>query len=257
MVGQYDGKVALVTGGSSGIGRATALAFAREGARVVIADVDATGGAETVRMIEEAGREALFTQTDVSRAPEVEAMVGTAVETYGRLDCAFNNAGVGSGAPLHEYPEELWDRIIGINLKGVWLCLKYEIAHMRQHGGGAIVNTSSVLGLVGQGVVGTPGGSAYAASKHGVLGLTKSAALDYGPEGIRVNAVCPAITTTPPAERIFAENPGLEEQAVARVPLGRTGRPDDPAEAVVWLCSDAASFVTGHALAIDGGFVAG
>ncbi len=259
MAGQLGGKVALVTGGSSGIGRATALAFAREGTKVVIADVDVAGGSETVRMIEAAGGDAVFAKTDVSQAAEVAAMVTQAVETYGRLDCAFNNAGIGGGAPLHEYPEQHWDRVISINITGVWLCLKYELAHMRQQGSGVIVNTASILGVVGRGavLVNRGGSAAYAASKHAVVGLTKTAALEYAQEGIRVNAVCPAISRTPRAERLFVQDPGLEAQTLSRIPMGRIGAPEDTAEAVVWLCSDAASFITGHALVIDGGVVAG
>ena len=250
-------SAALVTGGGSGLGRATALAFARAGARVVVADVDTAGGAETVRRVEAAGGEALFVQTDVAQAPEVEALVHKTVAAYGRLDCAFNNAGVstpqaGGGGLIHEHPEETWDRVISINLKGVWLCLKYEISQMRRQGGGAIVNTASIYGLVGSG----RGGAAYAASKHGVVGLTKAAALENAQQGIRVNAVCPGFIETPMVEQIFAQRPEQEEQVIADHPLGRLGQPNEVAETVVWLCSPAASFVTGHALPVDGGYVA-
>ncbi|MAG35250.1 MAG: short chain dehydrogenase [Dehalococcoidia bacterium] len=257
MAGSLEGKVALVTGGGLGLGRATALAFVRAGARVVVADVDAEGGAETVRRVKAAGGEALFVRTDVSRAAEVEAMVDNTVASYGRLDCAFNNAGVsspqaGGGGPIHEHPEETWDRVISINLKGAWLCLKYEIGQMLQQGGGAIVNAASIYGLVGS----NRGSSAYTASKHGVVGLTKAAALENAQRGIRVNAVCPGFIHTRMTEQIFAQQPEREQEALAAHPMGRIGQPNEIAETVVWLCSDAASFVTGHALPVDGGYVA-
>ena len=246
------GKVALVTGGGSGIGRASALAFAREGARGVVADVVVEGGEETVGMIKKAGGEAIFVKADVAQAAEVEAMVNKAVETYGRLDCAYNNAGIaGTVVSTADYTEEDWDRVIAINLKGVWLCMKYEIPQMLKQGGGAIVNTSSTLGLVGMGST-----SAYAASKHGVAGLTKTAALEYAQKGIRVNAVCPGVISTPMVERIISDNPEFEAQVIGVEPVGRKGAPEEVAEAVVWLCSDAASFVTGHPMAVDGGWVA-
>lgn len=248
-----DGKVALVTGGSSGIGRASALAFARAGARVVVGDLDPAGGAATIRQIVDAGGEAIFVGADVSRANQVEGLIGRAVATYGRLDCAHNNAGIeGAVTSVIDYPEELWDRVISVNLKGVWLCLKYEIPPMLQQGSGAIVNTASVAGLVGS----YRGLSAYAASKHGVVGLTKTAALEYAPAGIRVNAVCPGIIRTPLAERAFGSGPDVEARLAAAYPAGRLGTPEEVAEAVVWLCSDMASFVTGHALPIDGGYLA-
>jgi NAD(P)-dependent dehydrogenase (short-subunit alcohol dehydrogenase family) len=254
MAGQLDGKVALVTGGSSGIGRATALAFAREGASVLVADVNVEGGEATARSIEEAGGRATFARADVAAATEVEALIGRAVKTYGRLDCAFNNAGVGGyveGASFHTYPEEAWDHVIGINLKAVWLCMKYEIAQMLTQGGGAIVNTASIWGLLGGG--GLP---AYVASKHGVVGLTRRAAIEYARQNIRVNAVCPGFIRTPMTEPRLAANPDLEAQWRQLEPVGRLGAPEEVAEAVVWLCSDAACFVTGHPMAIDGGFAA-
>ena len=254
MAGRVDGQVALVTGGASGIGRATALTFAREGAKLVIADMNAEGGQQTVHMIAENGGEATFVQVDVSKAVEVEAMLSKAVETYGRLDCAHNNAGIGSRprAPLHECAEETWDRVLAINLKSVWLCMKYEIIQMLKQGSGTIVNTASIMGLVGS----WSGTAAYNASKHGVVGLTKTAALEYATAGIRVNAVCPGYIQTPLIEDALTSNPALEAQIVARHPVGRMGKPEEIAEAVVWLCSDAASFVTGHTMTVDGGYVA-
>jgi len=243
-----QGMVAVVTGGASGIGRATALRFAEAGASVVIADVNDAGGDETVRLIHAArpDAQALFVHTDVSQAVQVEAMVAAAVSAYGRLDCAFNNAGISTRAPLHELSEEAWDRVLSIDLKGVWLCLKYEIAHMLRQGGGAIVNTSSVLGQVG----GDWGNSPYIAAKHGVIGLTQAAALEYGKQGIRVNAVCPGTIDTP-----FLSMGSAQSYAHFH-PIGRVGQPDEVAQAVVWLCSNAASFITGHALSVDGGWLA-
>jgi NAD(P)-dependent dehydrogenase (short-subunit alcohol dehydrogenase family) len=254
MAGRLEGKVALVTGGASGIGRATALTFVREGAKLVIADMNADGGQQTVHMIQENGGEATFVQVDVSSATAVEAMISTTVETYGRLDCAHNNAGIGSRPRvlLHELHEESWDRVLSINLKGVWLCMKYEITQMLKQGGGAIVNTASIMGLVGS----WSRSGAYNASKHGVVGLTKTAALEYAQSGIRVNAVCPGYIRTPLIEEALTSNPEMEAQIVARHPVGRMGNPEEIAEAVVWLCSDAASFVTGHTMTVDGGYVA-
>jgi len=254
MSGQLDGKVALVTGGASGIGRATALALAREGAKLIIADRNDEGGQQTVHMITEQGGDAAFVQVDVTQARQVEAMISTTVATYGRLDCAHNNAGIGARprALLHELPEESWDRVLSINLKGVWLCMKYEIMQMLKQGGGAIVNTASIMGLVGS----WSRSGAYNASKHGVVGLTKTAALEYATSGIRVNAVCPGYIRTPLIEEALTSNPEMEAQIVARHPIGRMGRPEEIADAVVWLCSDAASFVTGHTMTVDGGYVA-
>jgi 3-hydroxybutyrate dehydrogenase len=249
-----NGKVALVTGAASGIGRATALTFAREGAKLVIADMNEDGGQQTAHMITENGGEATFVHVDVSNATEVEAMISKAVETYGRLDCAHNNAGVTQRdyPPTGEYPEDDWNRVIAVNLTGVWICLKYELQQMAQQGGGAIVNTASAAGLIG-----LAGRAAYVASKHGVVGLTKTAALEYAKQGIRVNCVCPGYIRTPMVEYVIQhEGPQLEEQMAAREPIGRLGKPEEIAETVVWLCSDAASFVTGHAMAVDGGWVA-
>ncbi len=247
-----EGKVALVTGGSAGIGRATALAFAREGARVVIADVNIEGGKGTVDEILGRADVATFVPTDISNAGDVANLIKETLETYGRLDCAFNNAGIigTAAARSHEYPEDVWDRIIGVNLKGVWLCMKNEIPQMLEQGGGAIVNTSSIWG-----VVGAEGFSPYAASKHAVAGLTKAAALDYAKSGIRINAVNPGpIDTAMPRSVLSQEQ--IEGESIPKIPIGRIGEASEVAEAVVWLCSDAASYVVGHTLLVDGGFVA-
>ena len=247
-----DGKVALITGAASGIGRATALTFAREGARVVVSDVDASGAEETVSLIGEAGGESVFIHSDVSKAAHVEALVSRSVEVYGRLDAAHNNAGIeGIRVPTADFPEDEWDRVMSINLKGVWLCMKYEIQQMLAQGGGAIVNTSSIAGLIGM-----KGSTAYGAAKHGVVGLTRVAALEYAQSGIRVNAVCPGAVETPLARRLMGEDPEREAMYMAIHPVGRLGTPNEIAEAVAWLCSDAASFVTGLAMPVDGGVVA-
>ena len=249
---QFEGKASLVTGGASGIGQAAALAFAREGAKVIVADVLAEGGEETVGMIKEAGGQATFIKTDVSKAIEVERLIKKAVGTYGRIDFAFNNAGIeGVLALTADCTEENWDRTISINLKGIWLCMKYEIPEMLKQGGGAIVNNSSVAGLVG-----FQGFPAYCASKGGVVQLTRTAALEYAKAGIRVNVVCPGVIRTPMVERLLSGQPEAEAGFIAMEPIGRMGKPEEVAEAVVWLCSDAASFVTGYPLAVDGGLVA-
>jgi NAD(P)-dependent dehydrogenase (short-subunit alcohol dehydrogenase family) len=252
MAGRVEGKVALVTGGASGIGRATALTFAREGAKLVVADMNAEGGQQTVHMITENGGEAIFVKTDVSKTVAVQALISKVVETYGRLDCAHNNAGISSGvrALTADYPEERWQQVLAVNLTGVWLCMKYEIVQMLHHGGGAIVNTASIAGLVGG-----AGGAAYTASKHGVVGLTKTAALEYAQQGIRVNCICPGYIQTPMTASNLSD-PERQAQIIAREPIGRVGTPEEVAETVVWLCSDAASFVTGHAMTVDGGYVA-
>ena len=252
MPGKLEGKVALITGGSSGIGRAAAMAFARAGARVVLGNRRVPEGEETVKSVNDAGGEAILVKTDVTKAAEVEALVTAAVEAYGRLDCAFNNAGTtGAMARTAECTEENWDAIINLNLKGVWLCMKYEILQMLKQGGGAIVNNASVAAMVG-----LRGGPAYSASKGGVIQLTRTAALEYAQKGIRVNAVCPGYVLTPMTEGHLKENPEFEAQIKKYQPLGRLGTAEEVAEAVVWLCSDAASFITGHPLVIDGGSLA-
>ncbi|MSR84536.1 MAG: SDR family oxidoreductase [Candidatus Latescibacteria bacterium] len=252
MNAELQGKVALVTGAGSGIGRATAQAFALAGAQVVVADVDPKGGEKTVALIAGAGGQALFVQADVTQAAQVEALVGQAVSAYGGLDCAFNNAGIGgTGASTAEYTEEDWDRLMAVNLKGVWLCLKYELRQMLRQGRGAIVNNASVWGIAG-----LENAAAYTASKHGVVGLTKVAALENATTTIRVNAVCPGFTRTPLIEQLLIDRPEMEAKIMARQPIGRLGTPEEVAAAAVWLCSPASSFVTGQALGVDGGLLA-
>ena len=252
MAGRVEGKVALVTGGSSGIGRATALLFATEGAKVVVADVTVPGGEETVQMIKAAGGDAIFVKADMAKAADVEAMIQKTVATYGRLDCAHNNAGIeGTTKKTHDYDEADWDRVIAINVKGVWLCMKYQIPQMLKQGSGAIVNTAS-----GAGLLGVPQMPAYVASKHAVVGLTKTAALEYAKAGIRVNAVCPGVINTPMVDRMTNLRPGRMERMAAAEPIGRMGKPEEIAAAVVWLCSDASSFVTGLPMPVDGGITA-
>jgi NAD(P)-dependent dehydrogenase (short-subunit alcohol dehydrogenase family) len=250
MENQFKGKVALVTGGSFGIGRATAIAFAKKGAKIVI--VDWVENNETLHVIKAAGGEAIFVKCDVSKSDEVKGMIEKTIATFGRLDYAFNNAGTeGVMASTHECTEENFDKTINVNLKGVWLCMKYEIPEILKQGKGVIVNCSSIAGLVG-----SPGLPAYVATKHGVIGLTKTAALEYAKTGIRVNAVCPGAIKTAMIDRITGKNKEVEDQFEAMEPIGRMGEPDEVAKAVIWLCSDDASFVTGHALAVDGGWVA-
>jgi NAD(P)-dependent dehydrogenase (short-subunit alcohol dehydrogenase family) len=252
MAGLVQGKVALITGGASGIGRATALSFAREGAKVALADVSVAGCEETAAMIRQGGGEVLSLRCDVSKSAQVQAMVQQVVKTYGRLDCGFNNAGVSpAGGRIGEIPEDDWDRVIAINLTGVWLCMKYELAQMTAQGGGAIVNTASIMGLVGERRTG-----AYCAAKHGVVGLTKTAALEYANKNIRVNAVCPGSTLTPMMRMALDRDPRLETAYKKSHPLGRLGTPQEIGEAVLWMCSEEASFVTGLALPVDGGYTA-
>jgi NAD(P)-dependent dehydrogenase (short-subunit alcohol dehydrogenase family) len=253
MTAELAGKVALVTGGTSGIGRDTAVLFAKEGAKVVVTGRREAEGKETLEMMRAAGGDGLFLKGDVAKAAEVEMMVQKTVEKFGRLDIAFNNAGIeGNWVPLVEQSEEDWDRVIDINLKGTWLCLKYEIRQMvKQSGGGTIVNMSSVAGWIG-----SAGAATYCASKHGVLGLTKAAALENAKDGIRVNAVCPAVIETAMAERAFAD-PAVNKFVLSQHALGRFGKPTEISEAVLWMCSERSSFMTGQSLILDGGFLAG
>jgi NAD(P)-dependent dehydrogenase (short-subunit alcohol dehydrogenase family) len=250
---ELEGKVGIVTGGTSGIGRETAVLFAKAGAKVVVAGRREPEGEETVELVRAAGGDGLFVKADVSKASEVESLIQKAVEKFGRLDIAFNNAGIeGVWVPIVTQSEADWDQTIAINLKGVWLCLKYEIRQMlKQGGGGAIVNMSSIAGLVG-----SAGAAAYSASKHGVMGLTKTAALENARRGIRINSVCPAAIETPMADRVFGA-PEVHKYVLGCHPIGRFGRPTEVAEAVVWMCSDRASFMTGQSLVLDGGFLAG
>ncbi|RJG20584.1 SDR family oxidoreductase [Massilia cavernae] len=248
----FAGKVVLVTGAAGGIGRAAALAFGRAGACVVVADTSVDGGHATAAMIVEAGGKALFVQCNVTRENEVEALIDKTVSYYGKLDCAFNNAGVeDEHQPLAEADEALYDKIMAVNVKGAWLCMKYEIRQMLKQGGGAIVNTASVAGLAG-----APMRAIYAASKHAVVGMTKTAALEYGRQGIRINSVCPGLVDTPMLARSFKREPGREERMLETSPIGRIGQAAEIAEAAMWLCSEHASFVTGHQLAVDGGLTA-
>lgn len=247
----FNNKVAIVTGGSFGIGRATAIAFARQGASVVIADCVEDLNRETLQQIEADGGKATFIKCDVSKASDIEAMIDKTISMYGRLDFAFNNAGIeGVAATTQQCTQENWERTLAVNLTGVWLCMKHELSHMLQQGSGAIVNCASVAGLVG-----FPSLPAYVASKHGVIGLTKTAALEYAKWGIRVNAVCPGVIKTPMIDRFTGNNKQAEQQFVDMEPVGRMGEPAEVAAAVIWLCSDAASFVTGAALPVDGGWI--
>jgi NAD(P)-dependent dehydrogenase (short-subunit alcohol dehydrogenase family) len=249
-VGRFAGKVAFITGGASGIGRAAALAFAGEGAGVAVADVSEQGSQETARLVREQGGKALAVRCDVTRADEVRAALARTVEAFGRLDFAFNNAGIEprKPAPTADYEEAEWERIIDVNLRGVFLCMKHEIPLILRQGGGAIVNTSS-----GAGVIGIKGSPAYTAAKHGVIGLTKAAALDYAAQNVRINAVCPGYIDTPMMGRFTGGTPEGRAKVIAEEPAGRMGKPEEIAAAVLWLCSDGAAFMVGHAMVVDGG----
>jgi len=253
MTSEMQGKIVIVTGGTSGIGRDAAILFAKSGAKVAVAGRREAEGKETIDLMRAAGGDGLFVKTDVARAADVEALVQRTVEKFGRLDIAFNNAGVeGNWAPIVDQSEADWDQTININLKGMWLCLKHEIRQMLKQGeGGAIVNMASVAGWIG-----AAGAATYCASKHGVIGLTKAAALETARSGIRVNAVCPAVIETPMGDRIWG-SPEMRKVALGLHPIGRLGKPMEVAEAVVWMCSDRASFMTGQSLVLDGGMLAG
>ena len=254
MAGMLDGKSVLITGGGGGIGRATALAFAREGARVAVADLASAAAGETVALVNAAGGQAISLSGDMSNDADVRAMIEAVVGTYGRLDCAFNNAGIAGwqvdagGKKTAEWSEEAFDRMIAVNLKGVWLCMRHELPQMQAQGGGAIVNTGSIAGLVG-----LPTSSAYVAAKHGVIGLTKTAALEYADANIRVNAVCPGYIKTQMTEDTMRRR---GDAILGQVPFRRMGRPEEIAEMVVWLCSERASYVSGVAYNVDGGWMA-
>lgn len=254
MPGMLQGKSALITGAGNGIGRAAALVFAREGGRVLVADLDQQAAQDTVAMVNAVGGQATSCRCDVTDDDQVQAMIRTGVSAFGRIDCAFNNAGIAgyqvdaSGKRTAEWAEESFDRMIAVNLKGVWLCMKHEIVHMQGHGGGVIVNTGSIAGLVG-----LPTSSAYVAAKHGVLGLTRTAAIEYAPDKIRVNAVCPGYIRTRMTEDVMRRR---GEEILSLVPMRAMGDPEDIAETVAWLCSDRADYVTGACWNVDGGFMA-
>lgn len=253
MENYFNNKVALVTGGSFGIGRAAAIAFAKRGAKVIVADWVEDKEGETIKSIKGEGGEAMFVKCDVSKSADVILLIEKCLATFGRLDYAFNNAGIeGLMGQTHECTEENWDKTIGVNLKGIWLCMKNEIPIMQKQGSGVIINCASVAGLIG-----FPGLPAYVASKHGVAGLTKTAALENAKLNIRVNAVCPGVIKTPMIDRITGKEKAVEKNYEAMEPVGRMGEPEEVAEAVVWLCSDAASFITGAILPVDGGWIAG
>ena len=253
MTGQLSGKVALVTGGNSGLGKASAISLGREGAQVVISARRAEEGEQVTRLIKDVGGEAIFIRADMSVRADIEALIAQTVESFGRLDFAINNAGIEGTlfVKTADYSEDAWDEVINVNLKAVWLCMKYEIPHLLKQKGSSIVNMSSVAGLVGG-----PIGAAYHASKHGVIGLTKAAAIEYAAQGLRVNAVAPAVIRTSMTERGGFHSPELEPTLIAMHPMGRFGTPEEVGSAVAWLCSDGASFITGHVLPVDGGLLA-
>jgi NAD(P)-dependent dehydrogenase (short-subunit alcohol dehydrogenase family) len=251
MPNRLKDKIALITGGSSGIGRAAAQLFAREGAKVVIADIDAEGAEVTRRSIRDAGAEAHFVRTDISRAADVEALIGRVIEIHGRLDCAYNNAGILSEmGSVVDCTEATWNHVLETNLKGTWLCMKHEIQQMLQQGKGAIVNTTATSGLKGG-----PYRCAYSASKAGIISLTKGAALECAEYGLRINAICPSHTRAPMLAQFFEQRPEIEAEFIAQAPMGRIAAPEEVVEGALWLCSDASSFVTGHVLAMDGGYL--
>jgi len=252
MAQDLKNKVAIITGGTSGIGRETAVLFAEQGAKVVVAGRREAEGKETVDLMRKAGGDGMFVKADVTKAADVQALVQKTVEKFGRLDTAFNNAGIeGNWMPMVDISEEEWDRVLDINLKGMFLCLKYEIPQLLKNGGGTIVNMSSVAGLMG-----TPAAAPYGASKHGVISLTRTAALEHAKQKIRVNAVCPAVIESPMENRLFGE-PEAPKFAVGMHPIGRIGTPREVAEAVLWMCSEKSSFMTGHYIVVDGGFLVG
>lgn len=246
---RFAGKVAFITGAGGGIGRATALAYAREGAHLVVADLDEGANTGTARSVEAAGARVVPVRCDVTRGTDIQDALQVAVDTFGGLDIAFNNAGLEQPTTAAaDIDEDTWDRVIAVNLRGVYLSMKYEIPLLLQRGGGAIVNTSSGAGIKGFG-----GGAAYAAAKHGIVGATKAAALDYAAAGVRINAICPGIIDTAMIERVFGDTPGGRQAVLDQEPIGRMGRPDEIAAAVLWLSSAAASFAVGHAMVVDGG----
>ena len=249
---EFQDKVAIVTGATSGIGRAAAIAYAREGAKVVVAGRRATEGEETVRLLQAQGGEGIFVKTDVSKAVQMKELVERTLQKFGRLDIAFNNAGIEQvPLPFLEQDEQTFDQVVDINAKGVWLCMKYEIPAMLKTGGGSIVNTASVFG-----VIGVPGNEIYIASKHAVIGLTKSAAVEFGKQGIRVNAILPGVVDTDMYERFAGDKPEFRAQMTAMHPIGRIGKSEEIADAAIWLSSSKSSFVTGHSLMVDGGYTA-
>lgn len=254
MTQNFAGKVALITGAASGLGRATALLFAQHGAKVIVSDITIDGGHETVKMIQDKGGDATFIECNVANEESVNNLISKTIETYGRLDYGINNAGIGGiWTATHKYPTDNFEKVMAINTTGVFMCMRAELDVMTKQGSGAIVNVSSVAGLSG-----FPNNVAYAASKHAVVGMTKSAGLEYAKKGIRVNAVCPVFTITPLVTGMFdVIGDDMKDKLEASIPMKRFGKPEEIAEAIVWLCSDASSFITGHALPIDGGMVAG